>query len=148
MNNYLSAKYVVISVIGQHDNALAFFITAAAIGGAAPTVNAERANRYSRDHVSWENLPKDLSPVTGKIDNNTYALIFDQLELVNGVMDLWNYSAFLSREDPIRIFRGASTVCAIKNNMSNHPSRIQTHYRKILAMGKFCEPYSVWLSGK
>ena len=56
--------------------------------GALPTSSAHAATHYAADRKKWENLPIELTPVTGKIDSGAYALIFDKLELSQGTIDL------------------------------------------------------------
>lgn len=89
------------------------FVEASSVGGSTPTSSAASATSYSDDRRTWEDLPEGLSPVTGKIDRGAYALIFDQLKLYNSIIDLWNYADFFDQEHPIKIFQGASTLCAI-----------------------------------
>jgi hypothetical protein len=122
------------------------FIEAASNKGAIPTKEASFANSYSADGKTWNILPKGLSPVTGKIDGSAYALVFDQLELVHGKrIDLWNYADYFEQNHPIRILQGASTLCGIKKDMKSHKDRIKSNDRKIVAVGKLCDPFCVWL---
>ncbi|MDP8211741.1 MAG: hypothetical protein P9X22_00435 [Candidatus Zapsychrus exili] len=129
----------------RNKNVVALFIEASSTGGAMPTSSANSATYYSADRKYWKNLPKGLSPVTGKIDKGAYALTFDLLNLHNGMIDLWNYADFFNQDSPIRIFQGASTLCAIKKDMSAHDNKIKSHNRKIIAIGQLCNPYCVWL---
>lgn len=129
----------------RKENVSLVFIEPSSVGGAVPTTTAAYAREYSRDGINWEELPQNLSLVTGKIDKGAYALVFQNLVFVRDAIDLWNYADFLNQEQPIRIFQGASTFCAIKRDMSNHPTKIKSHYRKAIAVGVMCEPYCVWL---
>lgn len=121
------------------------FIEASSKGGAIPTKSASSAKSYSKDNLAWEGLPQGLSPVTGKIDNNAYALVFNLLEQVNDSIDLWNYADFFNQNNPLKIIQGASTICAIKKDMSNHTGKLKSHYRRVIAIGKLCEPFCVYL---
>lgn len=121
------------------------FIEASSKGSAIPTKSASSATSYSKDNLTWDVLPQGLSPVTGKIDNSAYALVFNRLELVNDGIDLWNYADFLNQNNPLKIIRGASTICAIKKDMSNHTSKIKSRYRRVIAIGKLCNPFCVYL---
>lgn len=121
------------------------FIEASSKGGALPTKTASSATNYSKDNLTWDVLHQKLSPVTGKIDNNSYALVFNWLELMNDGIDLWSYSDFFNQNNPVRIIQGASTICAIKKDMSNHTGKIKSRYRRIIAIGKLCEPFCVYL---
>jgi hypothetical protein len=121
------------------------FIEASSRGGATPTKSASSATSYSKDNSKWDVLPKGLSPVTGKIDKSAYALVFDQLEIVNDSIDLWNYADFFNQNNPLKITRGASTIGAIKKDTSSYPDKIKSHYRKVIAIGKLRDPFCVYL---
>jgi hypothetical protein len=121
------------------------FIGAASKNGAIPTISASSSSSFSKDKSNWEDLPTGLSPVTGKIDNNTYALVFDYLELTNDCIDLWNYSDFINQNNPIKIRQGGSTFCSIRKDSSYHPDKIISRYRIVYAIGKLSEPYCVYL---
>lgn len=121
------------------------FVEASSKGGAIATKTASSAKNYSKDNLTWVALPQGLSPVTGKINGYAYALVFDQLELVNHSIDLWSYADFFNRKNPLKIIRGASTICAIKKDMSNHTGRIKSRYRRVIAVGKLHEPFCAYL---
>jgi len=122
------------------------FIEASSSKGATPTKEASFAESYSADGKKWKDLPKGLSPVTGKVDGSAYALVFNQLELVLGKrIDLSNYANYFRQDHPIRILQGASTLCGIKKDMRSHKDRIKSNDRKVIAFGKLCEPFCVWL---
>ena len=123
----------------------AIFIEPSSPGGATPTKTSDSANYYSKDRIDWRKLPDGLSPVTGKIDNGAYALVFDKLNFEEDYLDLWNYTCFFKQDQPIRILQGASTLCAIKKSTANKENKIKSHIRKIVAVGKICEPGCVWL---
>lgn len=74
-------------------------------------------------------------------------MVFDQLETVDDVIDLWRYANFFDKNSPIKIIQGASTVCAVKKDMTNHSDndKIKSHFRKVIAVGKLCEPFCVYL---
>ena len=111
----------------------------------SPTKEHCYAKEYSKDGVVWHPLPKELSPVTGKIDNASYALVFKQLKLVTDYIDLWQYADFFNRNDPVRIIRGSSTVCAIRKSLSNDADKIKSHIRRVVAIGELCDPFCVYL---
>lgn len=129
----------------QNQDALAIFVEASSAMGAVPTRTTERAGTYSKDSTHWEILPENLSPVTGKIDTGAFALVFNQLELANGDLDLWDYADFSNKDQPVKIRQGASSVCALRKDMGNHPDRMKSRNRRIIAIGIFCDPYCVWL---
>ena len=120
------------------------FIEASSSKGATPTKEASFAESYSADGKKWKDLPKGLSPVTGKVDGSAYALVFNQLELVRGKrIDLWDYANYYGQDHPIRILQGASTLCGIKKDMRSHKDRIKSNDRKVIALGKLCDPFCV-----
>jgi len=123
------------------------FIEPSTKGGAKPTKKSSSAREYSEDKITWTELPIGLTPVTGKMDGNTFALVFDLLELfpAKKTIDLWEYADFFKQENPITIRQGGSTLCAIKKDMSRGKNRIKSRFRKIVAVGKLCNPYCVWL---
>ena len=121
------------------------FIEASSKGGAVPTKTASSAKSYSKDNLTWVVLPRGLSPVTGKIDKNAYALVFNRLELVTDSIDLWSYADFFNQNSPLKIIQGASTICAINKDMANDTDKIKSRYRRVIAIGKLCEPFCVYL---
>jgi len=129
----------------EDEKAYCIFIEASSKGGAIPTETATYAISHSKDNITWENLPDGLSPVTGKMDKQAYALIFDKLEIMDDVMDLWNYSDFFNEEEPIKIIQGASTICASKKDMKHHSKKMISRYRRIMAIGRLYAPYCVYL---
>src|SRR5659263_137066 len=71
-----------------------FFIEPSRKGGAIPTKKDMQAESFSDDGEPWLKLPEGLGPVTGKIDKNAYALVFDDLKMATDTIDLWNYVNF------------------------------------------------------
>ena len=65
---------------------------------------------------------------------------------VSGTIDLWKYSDFSAEEKPLKLYLVFySTVCVIQKDMSTHPDRMKSRYRRIIAVAKLTEPYCVWL---
>jgi hypothetical protein len=126
--------------------AYCIFIKSSSRGGATPTKISDSAKLYSDDKKTWNELPVGLSHVTGKIDNSAYALIFSELQLDSGTLDLWNYADFRHQSKPIKIVQGGSTLCTVKKEVScPQGERIKSRFRGIVAVGKLTEPYGVWL---
>ncbi|MEK6828019.1 MAG: hypothetical protein AABX78_01595 [Nanoarchaeota archaeon] len=69
----------------------------------------------------------------------------DKLELSKDNIDLWNYADFFNQDKPIKIFQGASTLCAIKKTIEDTDKHIKSHIREIVAIGRLCYPCGVWL---
>lgn len=126
-------------------NTYCVFIEASSSKGAIPTKTAEHATNYSADSCTWKPLPIGLTPVTGKIDKAAFALVFDKLEMTDGTADLWRYADFFNQSNPLRIAQGASTICAIEKEMRSHPDKIKSPVRRVIALGRLCEPYCVYL---
>jgi len=129
----------------KNNSVFSIFVAPSSVGGATPTKTSEAAQHYSKDGNKWKELPAGLTPVTGKIGSNAYALIFNELKLAQGNINLWQYADFFKQDKPIKIAQGASTLCAVKKDMSRHKDKIKSNYRKIVAIGKLCEPYCAWL---
>lgn len=121
------------------------FIESATKGGAVPTKESDKAKEYSKDGINWRKIPDGLSPVTGKIDVNAYALILNRLDMVNDIIDLWAYADFYNQDKPLKFILGASTVCAIKRDTELNKDRMKARYRKVLAIGELSEPFCVYL---
>ncbi len=121
------------------------FIEPAVKGGAVPTKKSYKAKDYSKDGKNWINIPDGLSPVTGKMDDNAYALVLNKLEMVNGTIDLWGYADFYHQDIPLKFILGASTVCALKSDKELKKDGMKSRYRRVIAIGELSEPFSVYL---
>ena len=127
----------------ENTNCFSVFIEPSSKSSAIPTKLTFPAKEYSKDKISWIGLPRDLSPVTGKLP--AYGLVLDNLELTNTTIDLWYYADFFKQNNPIKIVRGASTICAVKKNMLGYPDKIKSRFRKVVAIGKLKKPFCVYL---
>jgi hypothetical protein len=122
------------------------FVEPATKGGARPTKEEVAAKEYSEDMLLWHQLPKGLSPVTGKLDAGATALVIDMMTTdVRGTLDLWDYGEALGIYKPLRFILGCSTVCAIRKDMKSHPEKMKSRYRGIIAVARLADPYCVWL---
>jgi hypothetical protein len=122
------------------------FLAPSLPGGATPTKTASAAAEYSIDRLEWRRLPVEITPVTGRIGDNTCALVFDQLSLrETTVVDLWQYADFLYPDQPVIIRQGASTVGVVRADTSMHPRRMKSRLRQVVAIGRMVEPFAVWL---
>ena len=123
------------------------FIEPSNRGGARPTTESKHAREFSSDKQTWKSLPSEISPVTGNITKNSYALVFDELQILKETLqlDLWNYADFNDQEEPILPKLGVSTFCAIQKDMSNHHKKIKSNLRNIIAIGKIDNLGCVWL---
>lgn len=132
----------------KNKNVYCIFIEASTFGGAVPTKQASSAQYYSSDNSGWLEIPDNISPVTGKIDRSAYALIFDNLKMYDGNIDLWDYADFFNQSNPVKISQGASTLCATRQDMRDIQNKIKSRFRRIVAIGKLCKPFGVWLAEK
>jgi hypothetical protein len=122
------------------------FIEPASKGGARPTTEEVAAREYSHDGVSWQQLPKGLSPVTGKLDTGAIALVFDTMTTdIDRKLDLWEYGELSDIPKPLRFILGCSTICAVRRNTKSHPDKMKSHFREIVAVARLADPYCVWL---
>jgi hypothetical protein len=128
-------------------NVYCFFIEPSKIGGAIPTMEDKSAESFSADGKTWQKLPDGLGPVTGNINKNAYALVFDDLKMVTDSIDLWDYVNFFKPNEPLKIMQGGSTLCALKQE-NDFKNEIKSRYRKIVAVGRLATPYCVWLKLK
>jgi hypothetical protein len=107
------------------------------------------AKEYSSDSSTWHPLPQNLGPVTGSIDQNAYALIFDKLN-TGGFgeieeIDLWEYADFSDSVSPIIFNTWAPIVCGIRREKKPFPIGMKSRRRKVIAIVKLAAPYAVWL---
>jgi hypothetical protein len=122
------------------------FVEPASPGGARPTTGSDSASEYSPDRAAWLALPDGIGPVTGQMDNSAAGLVFDLLTTdVNGAVDLWSYADAADSGQPVRFTLGLSTACAVRKDMSAHPRRMKSRYRRVVAVGRLAEPYCAWL---
>ena len=122
------------------------FIEPATKGGARPTREEDAAKEYSDDGMLWHQLPKGLTPVTGKLDAGAAALVFDMMTTnVVGTLDLWDYSEALDIGKPLRFILGCSTVCAVRKDTKLYSKKMKSRYREIVAVARLADPYCVWI---
>jgi hypothetical protein len=128
----------------DNEECCCIFVEPSAEGGATPATTVMTARSFSKDGRIWSDLPRGLSPVTGKIGGGAQALVFDRLQLTSAtvIVNLWNYADFTNQNSPIQMKRGVSTVCAVKKDMHSHTGRMK---RRVMAVGKFCDPFCVYL---
>ncbi len=123
------------------------FIEPSSKGGALPATSQEFAKTFSKDGSIWYSFPSGIGPVTGKIGSGAQALVFDHLELAKATsfINLWDYADFTNENLPLKIILGVSTLCAIKKDMHNHKDKMISNRRRIIAVGRICDPSCVYL---
>lgn len=122
------------------------FVEPATPGGARPTNESDIATHYSPDRSIWIPLPDGIGPVTGQMDSSATALVFDRLTTdVDRTVDLWAYGDAADSDKPLKFILGLSTACAIRKDMSDHPQRMKSRYRRVVAVGRLTDPYCTWL---
>jgi hypothetical protein len=123
------------------------FVEPATPGGARPTTASDSATEYSPDRATWLPLPRGIGPVTGKMNDSATALVFDQLttDVDHRTIDLWGYADDADSDKPLKFILGRSTACAVQKDMSRHPNRMKSRYRRIVAVARLAEPYCGWV---
>ena len=122
------------------------FVEPATPGGARPTTKSDIATHYSPDRAIWVPLPDGIGPVTGQMDSSATALVFDRLTTdVDRTFDLWAYADAADPAKPLKFILGLSTACAVRKDMSAHPQRMKSRYRRVVAVGRLADPYCAWL---
>jgi hypothetical protein len=119
------------------------FINAAGKNGARPTTHNSGVKHTSKDGKSWDELPEGFT-ITGKIDAQSTALVLDELQLADPVLeiDLWKYSEFENHKPkPLILQLGASTICCEQIPSEGMKSR----FRSIVAWGRLTYPYAVFV---
>lgn len=135
-----------VQAICKMINAHTIFIEPATKGGARPTTAEDPAKEYSDDKELWHPLPVGITPVTGKLDTNATALVFDMMTTaVSGTFDLWGYADLTDIRKPLKFILGCSTVCAVRKDMTSHSERMKSRFRRIVAVARLAKPYCVWL---
>ncbi len=121
------------------------FLAPASRSGARPTTSAEAMTELSPNRLDWESLPAGLGPVTGR-RVNAYAFVLSELTLCepDHLLDLWQY-VDAEKEGPIRFRLGSSTLLARRSNQTEHPMRMKSRIRRVLAVGRLEAPYAVWV---
>ncbi len=123
-----------------------FFVSASTNNGSRATLLSESAKSYSSDGDIWNVLPEGIGPVTGKISSSSYALVLDQIEIIDRhAFDLWKYASFENCEKPVKFALGSSTLCAIKKDISSCVDKTKSRFRNVVAVGKLKLPYCVFL---
>jgi hypothetical protein len=126
--------------------AYVLFVAPATTGGARPTIAQDATKEYSENGEVWHLIPNGLSPVTGKLDSRSAALVFDMLSTsVNAMLDLWNYADFADTQRPVKLRLGCSTLCAVLKDMGHHSGRLKSRHRQIVAVARLATPYCVWV---
>lgn len=130
----------------QSTGPLCAFLEPSSVGGATPTKTSSVAAEYSTNLSKWEKFSNGIGPVTGQITRNTCALVFNQIVFPKlEVLDLWQYADFFNQEQPVKIRQGASTIGVVAKDTTTHPDRMKSRIRQVVAVGRLCEPFAVWL---
>ena len=140
------ARPAQVQAMCRSGSSYAIFVEPATPGAARPTTESDSAAEYSPDGVMWSSLPDGLGPVTGQIDGHAAALVFDRLVTdLDRTIDLWEYADGANPDMPLKFTLGLSTVCAVRRDMSAHPSRMKSRRRRVVAVARLAQPYCVWL---
>jgi hypothetical protein len=137
------AKCLGVQSFCAQDPIYALLIESSVVSGARPTVCNTAATSYSVDRLIWDNFSDGLSPVTAKLDKGACAFVFGSLQKVDGFVDLWDYS--FSDGSPLKFMLGCSTVCAVKQDLSNSERRMKSHLRRVVGVAQLKAPYCVYI---
>ena len=113
-------------------------------GVSQPTRIDEVAKEWSIDKENWVPFIVEQSVVSGKVkDGMAHALVFDQLETIKEdiEVDLWDYEENLG--GALRFYPNACSICC-KNAIVRQVTP-KSRMRKLIAIGRLCKPFSVWL---
>ena len=112
-------------------------------GSGEDTKKHPQAKRYSTNKDGpYKPIPEPIYVETGR---KPWALVINNLELVDDRINLWDYSDFFSK-GAVRTRQGGSTVCAIKQSSRDDPKKMKSNIRDIVAITDVIEPFSVWLA--
>ena len=80
------------------------------------------------------------------MDSSATALVFDELTTdVDRTVDLWAYADAADSDKPVKFILGLSTACAVRKDMSAHPQRMKSRWRRVVAVARLTDPYCAWL---
>ena len=135
------------NALKENKDIFCIFIEPSQKGGSQDTKQSEQAKEYSEDKKIWQSFDEKISPITGKITTNSYAMVFDELSLVEteSKLNLWNYADFDNQNEPIKLNQYRSTFCGIQKDMSNNTNHMKKQFRKIVAVAKLHDVGAVWL---
>jgi hypothetical protein len=140
------ARPAQVQALCDSSHGYVIFVEPATPGGARPTNGSDSATAYSPDRATWLPLPRGMGPVTGQMDHSATALVFDELTTdVDHALDLWGYADGADPDRPLKFTLGLSAACAVQKDMSTHPERMKSRYRRIVAVARLAEPYCVWV---
>ena len=140
------ARSAQVQAICNDSHGFVIFVEPATRGGARPTKASDSAAAYSPDRARWLPLPIGIGRVTGQMDDSAAALVFDELTTnVDCSLDLWGYADGADPDKPLEFILGLSTACAVQKDMSTHPNRMKSRYRRIVAVARLAVPYCVWV---
>ena len=117
-----------------------FFISPSSPGGAKDTKIDTKNIEYSIDNTNWNNIPHNITPVTG----NGWALVLDKLEISKLKINLNKYAEFKNNV-PLKFGLGCSTICAVEEDMSLNKNKVKSYMREIWPVGRLKYPYCVWI---
>jgi len=70
-----------------------------------------------------------------------HALVLDKIEIVNEQIDLWDFEEQSGM--PLRFYPNACSICCRKAGIKQ--SSPKSHIRRLIAIGRLCSPFSVWV---
>ena len=75
------------------------------------------------------------------------SLKFNELFRVDQIIriDLWNYAEIFNDELPTKTGRGMSAICVTKKDTRELKRNMDSHIRRIMAVGTLSEPFCVYI---
>jgi hypothetical protein len=64
---------------------------------------------------------------------------------VSATLDLWDYCEASNIHKPLRFILGCSTVCAVRKDTKLLTGKMNSRYRRIVAVARLTHPYCVWV---
>ena len=112
------------------------------LGTTRNTTTDEKAKEWSIDKNIWVPFDMEQSKVSGKVkDGMGHALVLDNIELVEETIDLWDFEEQSGM--PLRFYPNACSICC--KSAETKQSSPKSHMRKVVAIGRLCEPFAVWV---
>lgn len=140
-----SARPEVVQQLAQKikENLKCYFIHASTKSGARPTKQQEVSRSYSSDNITWKPIHSQMR-VTGS-SSSSFALVLKEIKLTESLIDLWDYSRYPDLDLPIKPRLGDSTIPAIEKYSGDHPGKVISHVREVVAIGELVFPFCVYL---
>lgn len=114
-------------------------------GSSNDTKGRDIAKSYSVDNLNWNEIPSDISKVSGNLSNSATAFVYNNLEIVdNKSVDLNFYNEVSDTSKAVKFSNFKSTVFA-KKRKNKRSDGMKNHERNIIGVLGIEYPYAVYL---